>query len=668
MGDMLAFKCGSEGEDTFKVRQVEGTEEISGLYRFELEMFSEKDSIDPASVLMKGATLQIGSPIRLGAGSGGAAAKILGMISSFEQLEKVDKWVRYRAVLSPRLWKLTLARNNRIFLKKKVDDLVSDLLQGAGMSPEISIATRPVREYTAQYRESDFDFLSRWLEHEGILYFFKHEGEDETAVFADNTAAHPDIGGDPVVEFEQDVAASAVVGKSGKAEGAVTSFSLRARPLPREVVLRDWDADLVSEVSASAQVDSEGFGKVTEYGFNPKDAGHANLLAKARAEAIKCRGRVFFGTGRCRFFRAGAKFRLENHYSFDGSYVITRVSHRMTQPLGIPRLKDFPHAYENDFQCVPDSVPFRPERVTPWPRIHGFSDALVTSGKDKPDANVDEKGSYNLQMMYDKDADGKVSQGNHPVRMAQPYAGDSYGMHFPLHADNEVIVGHKDGDPDRPVIISAVPNPKKKSPVVGENTTQCMIKTGAGNMIRMEDKGGGEDFYTYAKKDKDTRVEQDDKKFVGQDKHTIVKRDKIEKVEGERNETVEKNHVEQVKGDRFLTVKGKQATEIGSGGLSLTIQGPLVEALQQDHSEDTKGNYFLKAMSVVIEASTGITLKAGGGTVVIDPVGVTLKGNIVTVDGSLAKIASGPGSSPKSGSAGSKIKPSTPKDPKEAVK
>jgi len=114
------------------------------------------------------------------------------------------------------------------------------------------------------------------------------------------------------------------------------------------------------------------------------------------------------------------------------------------------------------------------------------------------------------------------------------------------------------------------------------------------------------------------------------------------------------------------SVGGKQAVEIGSGGFSITVQGPVVEAFSQDHSEDTTGSYYVKAMGVVIEATTGITLVCGGNSVVIDLTGVTIKGTMLTLDGSLAKINSGPGASPKSGKAGSKIKPGKPKDAEEA--
>ena len=44
--------------------------------------------------------------------------------------------------------------------------------------------------YCVQYRESDFDFVSRLMENEGIYYFFKHHEGRHTLVIADSFSAH----------------------------------------------------------------------------------------------------------------------------------------------------------------------------------------------------------------------------------------------------------------------------------------------------------------------------------------------------------------------------------------------------------------------------------------------------------------------------------------------
>ena len=124
-----------------------------------------------------------------------------------------------------------------------------------------------------------------------------------------------------------------------------------------------------------------------------------------------------------------------------------------------------------------------------------------------------------------------------------------------------------------------------------------------------------------------------------------MKQDKFEHIENNRNELVDNDHLEEIGNDRNLKVGGKQAIEIGASH-SFTVRAMSIEVFKANHSEQTTSNYYLKAMGIVIESMSGITLKCGGSSVVIDPAGVTLKGPMVTVDGGMVKIASGPGSPP----------------------
>jgi type VI secretion system secreted protein VgrG len=664
MPGLIEYYRNGAKDDSFRVREVRGEESISGLYRFEIDVLVAKSKCDAAKLIQDKVSLHILSPETVGAKGPGKVSKIHGLFSSFEQMEEVQDWVRCRAVLVPRLWKLTLTRKNRCFRDMKMADCLQQILADYGLKATVSLGNDPRRKHRVQYRESDFVFISRWLEHDGNYYYFKHSGTEEEACFG-TTSAGP-IGGDSsTVEYEPREM-SAPAAKKDAAKGVVTDFTCRVRPLPKKVHVVDWDPMKVQTDLGSADVDSNGTGDVYEYDLYPVGGGSAAALAKVRAEAIKCRGKIFRGAGRCPFFRAGAEFDLKGHYSFDGKYLLTRVLHRMSQAVGITGLKDLPDAYTNEFECIPASVPFRPERLTPWPKAHGYTEGKVTKGGGAGGGQMDENGSYGVVTVLDDNGQGQPTE--HPaVRMAQPYAGASHGMHFPLDVDVEVLVGYEEGNPDRPVILSAVPNPKTKSPVVGENNTQCVVRSASGNMIRMEDKDGSEDFFLYAKKDRDSRIEKDDKEIVGQDKHTVVKRDKMEKVEGDRHEVVDKSHMEKVGKDRFIDVQGKQAVAIGSGGFSLSVQGPVVESFAQTHSEEVGTHYYLKALGVVIESTSGITLKCGGNCVVVDMSGVTIKGTMTTLDSSMAKINSGPGSPAQSGKAGSKISPQGPKEAQEAA-
>ena len=101
-------------------------------------------------------------------------------------------------------------------------------------------------------------------------------------------------------------------------------------------------------------------------------------------------------------------------------------------------------------------------------------------------AAIDSEGRYKVRMPYDVNLN-KGDKASRWIRMAQPYAGAGYGTHHPLHKGTEVLVAHIDGDPDRPIIVGAVPNPHTSSPSTGQNATQSVTQTASGIRVEMED-------------------------------------------------------------------------------------------------------------------------------------------------------------------------------------
>ena len=147
--------------------------------------------------------------------------------------------------------------------------------------------------------------------------------------------------------------------------------------------------------------------------------------------------------------------------------------------------------WANHFEAIPSDVPFRPERITPLPKIHGLLNAVVNGAIRGDYAELDDAGRYRLRMSYDRS--GRIDLGaTHPVRMMQPHAGAGYGMHFPLRPGIEVLVGFVNGDPDRPVIVGTAPNPITSSPVEQSNQTQNVLRTGSNNEVVIEDLKGTE--------------------------------------------------------------------------------------------------------------------------------------------------------------------------------
>jgi len=145
--------------------------------------------------------------------------------------------------------------------------------------------------------------------------------------------------------------------------------------------------------------------------------------------------------------------------------------------------------YANEFVAIPSDVPFRPARRTPKP-VAGPLNAHVDASGSGEYAEIDDEGRYKVRLPLDLSGRGGAHASRF-LRMAQPYAGGGHGMHFPLHKGTEVVITHIHGDPDRPMIASAIPNPLTASMVTGANHRKNVVKSASGNMFTLDDDAGG---------------------------------------------------------------------------------------------------------------------------------------------------------------------------------
>ncbi|MFB0522028.1 MAG: type VI secretion system Vgr family protein [Desulfatiglandales bacterium] len=398
----------------------------------------------------------------------------------------------------PRLWQADLYRENQLFLDKTVPDIIEEILKQAGLTTrdyELKLTKHyPRWEYICQYRETDFDFISRWMEREGIYYFFEQGEQGEKLIITDSSTAHRDIPGNTTIPFSP---------PSGlmPEEEAIKAFICRQRRLPNRVILKDYNYRKPSlDLKAETVVDAKGRGNVYFYGehFKTPEEGHA--LAEVRAEEIRCRENVFHGEGTEPGLRPGFIFEMTGHYrvSYNRKYLTVEIEHQggqteaFTTGTGAELTeKERQLTYSNTFTAIPADVQFRPECKTPKPRFYGTMNAKVDAAGAGEYAELDDLGRYKVKLPFDQsDMDG--GKASRWVRMSQPYAGAEHGMHFPLHKGTEVLLTFVDGDPDRPVIAGAVPNAETTSPVTAANQTESVIQTGGKNKIRFEDLLGSE--------------------------------------------------------------------------------------------------------------------------------------------------------------------------------
>lgn len=492
-------------EDTFSVVSFSGTEAISRPYEFDITLSSQDPEIDLKAVLQGPATLTIVHA--------GARLPFHGVLAGFEQLHEVNQHAFYRATLVPKLWNAGLYHENQIFLDKTVPQIIDEVLKQAGMGGqdyEVSLTrSYPAWEYVCQYDETNLDFMSRWMEREGIFYFFEQTAQGAKMVVSDNRSIHKDIQGDTDVPY------SPTSGLVALNKDLVTQWVCRQKTLPAKVILRDHNYRTPSlEIKAEAPVDPDGRGDVYVYGEHFKDSGQGNELARIRAEELLCREREFHGEATDPAFSPGYVFALSRHYRSDYNrrYLIVETAHRGSRSEALlaglakenPGQEETP-GYSNRFVCIPADVQFRPERRTERPRFYGTMNAVVDAAGDGRYAELDDQGRYKVILPFDLSGrkDGKASRF---IRMAQPYAGVAAtdgpkapsGMHFPLHKGTEVLLTFVDGDPDRPIISSSLPNPETVSPVTSGNQTQSAVRDNYGNELILDSTPGDEHIRLYS--------------------------------------------------------------------------------------------------------------------------------------------------------------------------
>ncbi len=484
-GIEIAFVSGALPDDDIRLRGVWGREKLSRLFEFDILI---SRAAGPFTDDQLDDLLRAPCAISLGPRPGDVVHGLLERIELIDSARTVG--ARYIARLVPTVWLLTLARSNRVYQETTVPKMVEEVLKlyglQAGTDFDILISGKvPDREYVVQYQESDWDFIQRWLEHEGYFYWFEHGASGEKLIIADTN--------DDATTIEDPKTISYRERNNLSTGGAATvwSWNLVQRRIPASVAVFDYNYRTPHmPLVATASVDSRGFGSVFYYGEHFKDVDQGKAVATARAERILTDRRRYTGRTDCSRFRVGHRFDLENHHdgANDGKYLITAIDHRVGFPVSPDRddLGDSPQRYLARFEAIPFEVAYRPERLTPWPRITGVMHAHIDADSAGDYAQIDDQGRYKVKLPFD--ASGKKgTKASRWIRMTQHYSGAGYGSHFPLHKGAEVLLAHVDGDPDRPIIVGAVPNPHTLTPSTSSNATQSVIQTASGIRIELED-------------------------------------------------------------------------------------------------------------------------------------------------------------------------------------
>ncbi|WP_159731266.1 type VI secretion system Vgr family protein [Methylosinus sp. Ce-a6] len=590
------------GKDRLAITALDATEGLSELFEFRVEAVSADANIDFDRLLGCECAVSLSLLDRPKRFFSGVAAEAQAT-GSFEDL------FVYRLVLRPALWLLTRTTNCRIFHRKTALAIVTDVLGERNVS--IENATKrsyPELDYCVQYRETDFDFVSRLMEQHGIYYYFKHSDGAHKLVLADSRSSHEPIAGGASIAF-----ANALAGLTQQ-EQALHSWSSERRFRTGKIELRDY---AFREPGANLKTNAQGserYAKATafeyyDYPGKYEKTNDGRLYADARLEAEQAIDYRRYASGEAANLFPGGLAKLDRHpaEAENKQYLVVRCAHhfadeafRAAAALGGGR------PYLGNYELQPADRVFRAPIVTPRPLVHGPQTAkVVARGKDadSEEIDTDPDGHGMIKVRFHWDREDKRSCW---MRVAQLWSGPGWGAQFIPRIGMEVVVEFLEGDPDKPIVVGAVYNGGNKFPYkLPDNNTQSGLKSdsskghGGYNELMFEDKKDGEKIRMHAEKD-----------------HEVVIRN---------SETVEI-------GENFSGGGASRKTTLKQGGDELTLQSGSRSATIHGGKDTTTVDQSIKIESL----GDTITLTTGASSIKLTPSKIEISSTMIAL--SAAKI------------------------------
>jgi len=612
------------GPDTLLIDSFTISERLSENFEIEIDALAELSKrVDPSKLLGQSVTIAVG----LDADSE-KARYFNGIVRELNVGTDSDRFRGFRLHLVPTLWLSTLSQNFRVFEKKTALDILKQILSDYGITPTIRLTKTYTKwDLCTQYKETDFHFMSRLMEHEGIFYFFEHSNGSHTLVLGDTPQAFQTCPQQSSFNYAPEIGPgdSDWIGDWGAAHHLRTG-SYR---------LWDWHHENANrfeaaEQTATAVADNTSY-KISDYTgyYSPKFNAISSVSnvpkegasqTKLRMEEVETENPLYRAAGSLRALSVGQRFNVTGG-SAAGEYVATTAEHSGRQfPPYVYGDAEVPLTYNTNVTCMKFGAVYRPARIHRKPVVQGPQTAIVTHRPDK-------YGRVRVKYHW-----GNPLGVSAWVRVVQKWAGPQYGAVFIPRPDHEVVIEFIDGDPDQPIITGCVYSATNMPPyTLPDNFTQSGVKTrsltqgGDGgseefNELRFEDKQGSEDIYFHAQKDFHRVVENDDDLKVGHDQTIEIKNNRTETVkDGNEKVTIETGNREVYvnKGnDKHQIKMGNRECIIDMGNDNLTIKmGNQITKINLGKSET--------------EAMQSIELKVGQSSLKLDQMGITLKGMMI---------------------------------------
>ncbi|WP_321801386.1 type VI secretion system Vgr family protein [Caballeronia sp. J97] len=652
------------GQNALVLYRMRGREELGRLAQWDLELLADRSNLDIATMLGSDFSLSLEIP-------SGGVREYNGIVTAFELARPASTQpnlpAMYRATVRPRLWLLTRASHCRFFHRMSVPAIIAKVLADYHIDFENKCsATYPGVEHCAQYRETDFDFVSRLAEREGIYYYVEHQGGKHRLILTDSSQVHGatphcaelPFRPQPVTPHEHEW---------------VHAWSTGAEVATGSVEINDYDFEkpsqsaqqgLVARALRSTRFDPAVY-TMQEHAPGYTQHADAERLARAHVEAHQASNVFVSARTTARAIWPGGLVRLSGHplEAQNREHLVVSAEYAINSDdyLSTFDAHARPPVFDCAFRALPRDAGFRAARSTPRARIAGPQTAVVVGPKGE-EIHTDKYGRIKVQFHWEQlePEASRESLQRCWVRVAQPWAGKGYGAFFLPRIGQEVLVHFVEGDPDQPLVIGSVYNAAQTTPcelpAKMARTTLRSNSTKGGNgfnEMRFDDTKGAEQLFFHAERDLETWVNHDALTRIGGERHVIVEQDDIARCGGNRSDSVQGSQRVRIGGNHSLDVGGD--TQHKSGANILVGAGVNV---------DVKGE-----ANVTIEAGATLTLKAGGNTIVLGPSGIAISAaGPVTIDGVVVQINCGGGGGGAGAASASPDAPATPRQADDGSK
>jgi len=543
---------------------LKGTEALSELYEFRLELKSRASDIDVQSLIGEVAVAELEA-------QGGAKRYFSGQIVRVAAQGQVGKYWRYEAVIAPKLWHASRRSDFKIWQNVTVQTIVTEILAKNAVRYEWRLKGEyKVWEYLVQYGETDLSFVLRLLENEGIYFWFEHGLDGEKLVLADHFSTHETFGGYEAIPFYPP-------DRARSDEDQFFSWSAARVPEPGHFVHCDYDFKHPSRDLTTTDADPRGHlfdqYEIFAYPGNYVESNDGCTYASARLEELQLQQDTIELEGRVRGVTPGYRFKLTNHprQEQNRELVTVRAAYSVTNDDYEGATDSVEAHYQARIEAMPADRQFRPMRRTPKPRTRGPETAVVV-GPAGSQIHTDQYGRVKVHFHWDRYGlrDGSDSAW---IRVSYPWAGDNYGSIYIPRVGQEVIVDFEYGDPDRPIVIGRVYNAEQMPPwPLPANKTQSGILTRSSlggtpanaNALRFEDATGQEQIWMHAERDLDVGVENNETRTIGVNQTIEIGGSKIESIRVAYLQNVGVGRVENVGAAYNLNVGAGIITNVGA--------------------------------------------------------------------------------------------------------